>query len=681
MAIVEEEPKLLELTAPEAVVVPADRGTGVFARPTADTGWRSWLFTVDHKKIGIMYGAVAMLWFFVGGLEALLVRTQLATANGTVLSANLYNQLFTMHGITMVFLVIMPLTAAFMNFMVPLMIGARDVAFPRINALGLWLFVFGGVFLNISWLTSGAPDCGWFCYAPNSGLSFSPGNGVDYYSLGLLIAGIGSMVGSVNLITTILNMRAPGMNLMKMPIFVWMTLVVQFLLLFSLPVITIALVFLSLDRLFGANFFNVDAGADPLLWQHLFWIFGHPEVYILILPSFGIVSETLPVFSRKPLFGYPFVAFSGVAIGFMGFGVWAHHMFASGLGPVSVAAFSLTTMFIAVPTGVKILNWIGTMWGGNIRFTVPMMFSVSLVAMFTIGGLSGVMHAMAAADTQQTDSYFIVAHFHYVLFGGALMGLFGGMYYWWPKIFGHRLNERIGKWHFWLVLIGFNLAFGPMHILGLQGLPRRTYRYGPGLGFDFWNLVSTIGAYIILTGMLVFAYNILRSRKTMPPAGADPWDGRTIEWSIPSPAPEHNFDYVPVVTQVDDFWHHKYQKNAEGELVQVARGDDIAQAGDQHPHLPSPSYWPLVLAAGFPLIGFGLIYNLALAFVGLGLILVSIYGWAMEPSTAPGGESHPVEDSPAADDGDGEAAEPAPEGSESSPEAESSTDREEAPVG
>ena len=680
MAIVEEEPKLLELTAPETVVVPADRGTGVFARPTAESGWRSWLFTVDHKKIGIMYGVVAMLWFFVGGVEALLVRTQLATPNGTVLSADLYNQLFTMHGITMVFLVIMPLTAAFMNFMVPLMIGARDVAFPRINALGLWLFVFGGVFLNISWLTSGAPDCGWFCYAPNSGLSFSPGNGVDYYALGLLIAGIGSMVGSVNLITTILNMRAPGMNLMKMPIFVWMTLVVQFLLLFSLPVITIALVFLALDRLFGANFFNVNAGADPLLWQHLFWIFGHPEVYILILPSFGIVSETLPVFSRKPLFGYPFVAFSGVAIGFMGFGVWAHHMFASGLGPVSVAAFSLTTMFIAVPTGVKILNWVGTMWGGNIRFTVPMMFSVSLVAMFTIGGLSGVMHAMAAADTQQTDSYFIVAHFHYVLFGGALMGLFGGMYYWWPKIFGHRLNERLGKWHFWLVLIGFNLAFGPMHILGLQGLPRRTYRYGPGLGFDFWNLVSTIGAYIILVGMLVFAYNILRSRKTMPAEGPDPWDARTIEWSIPSPAPEHNFDYVPVVTQVDDFWHHKYQKNAEGELVQIAKGDDIAQRGDQHPHLPSPSYWPLVLAAGFPLIGFGLIYNLALAFVGLGLILVAIYGWAMEPPTAPGGEAHPVEEAPA-DDGDGESVDTGSETSEASSEAESSSDLEEAPVG
>jgi len=635
MAMSEERPEILELESGETTPT-----TGVFARPTNASGWRSWFFTVDHKKIGIMYGAVAMFWFFWGGIEALLIRLQLFTPNGDVLTADQYNQIFTMHGTTMVFLVIMPLAAAFANYMVPLQIGARDVAFPRMNALGLWLFVFGGIFLNLSWFLGGGPDGGWFAYAPNTGVTYSPGTGMDFYAFGLQIAGIASLVGAINLIVTIINMRAPGMTMLRMPVFTWMILVVQFLLLFALPVITVALVLLSFDRTFDANFFNVAMGADPLLWQHLFWIFGHPEVYVLILPSFGIVSETLPVFSRKPLFGYSVIVISGVAIGFMGWGVWAHHMFVSGLGPVGVAAFSATTMFIAVPTGVKILNWIATMWGGNIRFTLPMMFSVSLVSMFTIGGLSGVMHAVAPADTQQTDTYFIVAHFHYVLFGGALMGLFAGMYYWWPKAFGYKLNDALGKWHFWLVLIGFNMTFGPMHILGLQGMARRHSRYGPEDGFDFWNAVVSIGAFVILIGMIIFAINIVRTwlgykAGTVPQEGADPWDGRTLEWAIPSPAPEHNFDYVPVVTDLDDFWHKKYQTDETGKLRKVANGNDIAQKGDQHPHLPSASYWPIVLAAGLPLIALGLIYNLWLAGIGLLLMLGSMFGWSLEPATDP----------------------------------------------
>ncbi|MEC7873458.1 MAG: cytochrome c oxidase subunit 4, partial [Actinomycetota bacterium] len=542
--------------------------------------------------------------------------------------------------------------AAFANYMVPLQIGARDVAFPRLNALGLWLFIFAGIFLNLSWFLGGGADGGWFAYAPNTGVAYSPGAGMDFYALGLQIAGIASLVGAINLIVTIVNMRAPGMTLLRMPVFTWMILVVQFLLLFALPVITVALVLLSFDRTFDANFFNVAMGADPLLWQHLFWIFGHPEVYVLILPAFGIVSETLPVFSRKPLFGYSVIVISGVAIGFIGWGVWAHHMFVSGLGPVGVAAFSATTMFIAVPTGVKILNWIATMWGGNIRFTVPMMFSISLVSMFTIGGLSGVMHSVAPADTQQTDTYFIVAHFHYVLFGGALMGLFAGMYYWWPKAFGYKLNESLGKWHFWLVLTGFNMTFGPMHILGLQGMARRHSQYGPEDGFDFWNAVVTIGAFVILIGMVVFAVNIVRTwlgykAGTIPQEPADPWDGRTLEWAIPSPAPEHNFDYVPVVTDVDDFWHKKYQADETGKLRKVASGNDIAQKGDQHPHLPSPSYWPIILAAGLPLIALGLIYNLWLSGIGLLLMLSAMFGWSLEPATDPdvGHNGHGDDDS------------------------------------
>src|SRR3954447_14984757 len=429
---------------------------GLFARPRTKTGWRSWVSTVDHKKIGIMYGAAALFFFLIGGTEALLIRLQLAQPNGKLLSADLYNQVFTMHGTTMIFLVVMPIGAAFMNYLMPLQIGARDVAFPRLNAVSFWIFLFGGVVLNSSWLLGGGADGGWFNYAPNNGVMFSPTHGIDFWNMGLLLTGIASLIGAVNLITTVLNMRAPGMTLMKMPVFTWMSLVTQFLLLFAIPVLTSAQFLLMFDRLFGAQFFNVEQGADPLLWEHLFWIFGHPEVYIMILPAFGVISEIIPVFSRKPIFGYPFMVFSGIAIGFMGWGVWAHHMFASGVGPIAVAAFSVSTMFIAVPTGVKILNWSATMWGGKLTFSAAMMYSIGLVAMFTIGGLSGVTHAVSPADTQQTDTYYIVAPFHYVLFGGALFGFLGGFYFWWPKVFGHFLDEKLGKVHFWLTLIGFN---------------------------------------------------------------------------------------------------------------------------------------------------------------------------------------------------------------------------------
>jgi cytochrome c oxidase subunit I len=640
MAIV-EAPKPLALP-PGEPAAPEYQPLGVFTRPTATTGWRSWVTTIDHKKIGIMYCVAAFFFFLVGGVEALLIRAQLAQPDGEVLSAEVYNQVFTMHGVTMVFLVVMPMAAAFANYLIPLQIGARDVAFPRLNAFSFWCFLAGGIFLNTSWFLGGGPDGGWFAYAPNTNPVFSPSHGMDFYAIGLLITGIASLVSAINLITTCLNLRAPGMSLMKMPVFTWMALVTQFLLLFAMPVITVALFLLMFDRLFDANFFNVEAGADPLLWQHLFWIFGHPEVYILILPSFGIVSEVIPVFSRKPIFGYPFMVFSGIAIGFMGWGVWAHHMFASGIGPISVAAFSVSTMFIAVPTGVKILNWVATMYGGKLRFTTPMLFAIGLVAMFTIGGLSGVTHAVSPSDLQQTDTYYIVAHFHYVLFGGALLGLFGGMYYWWPKAFGYRLNDRVGKVHFWLMLIGFNLTFGPMHMLGLQGQPRRTYTYEDGFGFTFWNLVATIGAFLIALSVLVFLGNVLRSwrahRAAPVPEEADPWDGRSLEWMVTSPPPIYNFDPVPTVAHLDEFWHRKYGEDEQGRPVRIAATDDVVQpGGDRDVHLPSPSYWPIVLAVGLPLIGYGVIFNLALSFLGGLIVLAAVYGWAMEPSTAPGG--------------------------------------------
>lgn len=649
MAIIERPTEVLvPLTVAPSYVTP-DSGLGVFRRPVQSEGWKSWLFSVDHKKLGIMYGVTAMVFFIIGGIEAMLIRAQLAGPNGTILSADKYNQMFTMHATTMVFLFVMPMAAAFANYMVPLQIGARDVAFPRINAFGFWAFLFGGVFINTSWILGGAADGGWFMYAPNSSVTFSPTNGIDFWVLGLLITGIASQTGAINLIVTALNMRAPGMSLMRMPIFTWMILVVQFLLVFAIPVITVALVLLMLQRQFDATFFSVEFGADPLLWQHLFWIFGHPEVYILVLPAFGIVSEVLPVFSKKPLFGYPFVVFSGAAIGFVGWGVWAHHMFASGLGPVSVAVFSVATMAIAVPTGVKIINWTLTMWGGKLKFTTAMLFSVGLIIQFTIGGLSGVTHSVAPSDTQQTDTYYIVAHFHYVLFGGAILGIFSGLYYWWPKVFGKLLNERVGKANFWLMLIGMNLTFGPMHIIGLQGQPRRMYRWTEaraGEGFfnlGFWNLVASVGSLVLAIGILLFFINIWVShRRGTVASPLDPWDARSLEWLTSNPPKEHNFDRLPTVHALDELFHRKYEDvgtDGNHEYKLVATTEDLLALeeanADAHIHMPSPSYWPIVLAFSLPILAYGVIYNLVLLVVGAAILVLGMYGWALEPSTAP----------------------------------------------
>ncbi len=611
---------------------------GVFARPRNQSGLKDWLTTVDHKKIGIMYGMAAMFFLLIGGAAALAIRVQLATPNSNFLSADQYNRIFTMHGTVMVFLVVMPIGAAFANFLMPLQVGARDVAFPRINAFSFWVFLFGGLMLNTSWVLGGGANGGWFNYAPNNGIIYSPSTGIDFWNVGLLIAGIGSLTGAVNLITTVLNMRAPGMSLMKMPVFVWMTLVTQFLLLFAIPVLTVAQILLLMDRVFEGNFFNVQQGSDPLLWQHLFWIFGHPEVYLMILPAFGIISEVIPTFARKPIFGYPFMVFSGIAIGFMGWGVWAHHMFVSGLGPLSVTAFSVATMFIAVPTGVKILNWMATLWGGKLTLNTAMLFSIGLVTQFTIGGLSGVSHAIAPSDTQQTDTYYIVAHFHYVLFGGALFGFMAGFYFWWPKAFGYKMSEKMGLWNFWLMVIGFNLTFGPMHILGLQGMPRRMQTYDEAMGFAFWNFIASIGSFILAIGtllVLVNAYVSWRAWKAMdkPDVGPDPWDGRTIEWSIQSPAPGHNFDVDPEVTSLDDFWHRKYAEDENGKLTRIATGDELAQPGNgEGVHLPAPSYWPILLAFSLPIIGYGLIYSLWISIPGAFLLVASMYGWALEPA-------------------------------------------------
>ncbi|HEX2235858.1 MAG TPA: cytochrome c oxidase subunit I [Actinomycetota bacterium] len=609
---------------------------GLFRRPRATTGWWSWVTTVDHKKIGIMYCATAFVFFILAGLQALAIRAQLAQPNGDILDADTYNQFFTMHGVSMIFLVVMPLGVGLMNYIVPLQIGARDVAFPRLNAFSYWVFLFGGLFLYSSFLLGGAPDGGWFGYAPlNRQL---PGHGMTYYSIGLQILGAASLAGAVNFIVTILNMRAPGMTFMRMPIFTWMTLTTAFLLLFAMPVIAVALFQLMFDRVFGAVFFDSTAGGDPILWQHLFWVFGHPEVYIMILPAMGIVSDVLPAFARKPIFGYAAIVFAGIAIGFMGWGVWAHHMFAVGMGPVANSAFALSTMFIAVPTGIKIFNWLGTLWGGDIRFKTPLLFAVGFVSMFIIGGLSGVTHSIVPHDTQQTDTYYVVAHFHYVLFGGAIFGIFAGFYYWWPKVFGHLLSDRLGKVHFWLMFVGFNLAFGPMHIVGLEGMPRRIYTYPEGMGWDLWNLIETIGAYTIAVSVLVFIANVVVSARRRQDAGADPWDGRTLEWSTPSPPPEYNFAEIPLVRGRDDFWRRKYVERPDEVPARVFAGGAEGADGHGHHdhaiHMPSPSYFPVLAAAGIPLMGYGAIYDGLRGLVAVGaLILVfGLFGWVLEPS-------------------------------------------------
>jgi cytochrome c oxidase subunit 1 len=618
----------------------------VLRRPTASSGLWGWLTTVDHKRIGILYGTTAFVFFLLGGLEALLMRAQLARPDGQVLTADQYSQLFTMHGLTMIFLVVMPLSAAFFNYMIPLMIGARDVAFPRLNAFSYWVFLSGGLFLYSSWLLGGAPDAGWFGYANLSAQDLTT-HRMTFYSLGLQMLGVSSIAAAVNFIVTIINERAPGMSLMRMPLFVWMTLVVSFLLLFAMPVIAVALFQLMFARLYGATFYDPAAGGDPVLWQHMFWLFGHPEVYILILPAMGVVSEVLPTFARKPLFGYAAVVFSGIAIGFMGWGVWAHHMFAVGLGPIPNTAFALSTMFIAVPTGVKIFNWLATLWGGSLRFKTPMLFAIGFIAMFIIGGLSGVTHSITPADYQQTDTYYIVAHLHYVLFGGSIFGLFAGIYYWFPKFAGKLLNERLGKLHFWLMFIGFNLTFGPMHILGLQGMPRRQYYFSPGMGWDFWNLVSTAGAFTIALSTLVFMGNVALTMRRGRRAEADPWDGRTLEWSIPSPPPHYNFAEIPIVRRLDDFWHRKYAEDQKRRPVRVpvgaANGPNQGRETGHDIHMPSPSYWPAVAAVGVPLIGYGILYGWLLIAAGAVAMLVGLYGWGLEPVAEPHGGETPSE--------------------------------------
>jgi cytochrome c oxidase subunit I len=520
------------------------------AVPRTRKSWLDWVTTVDHKKIGILYMVTAFVFFLVGGIEALLIRIQLGAPDNTFLTPEKYNQLFTMHGTTMIFLFVVPMMAGFGNYFVPLMIGARDMAFPRLNALSYWLFLFGAIILYVS-LFFNPPEAGWTSYTPLSSSAYLPNGGIDAWIFMIHLTGLSSLLGAINFYVTIANMRAPGMGWGRLPLFVWTILTFAVLLILALPTIAAAVTMLLTDRHFGTHFFDPSQGGSPLLWQHLFWFFGHPEVYIMILPGFGIISEVLPVFSRKPIFGYKAIAAATVGIAFLSLLVWAHHMFATPLSTAVLAFFMLSSMIIAVPTGIKIFNWIATLWRGTLDFKTPLYFGVGFLAFFTLGGVSGVMLAIFPLDWQLTDTYFVVAHFHYVLVAGAVNAILAGLYYWFPKMTGRMLSEGLGKLSFWLTFVGFNVTFLVQHSIGLEGMPRRIYEYADTGNLHVLNLISTVGAFILALGVLVTVVNVLRSLKRGAVAGPDPWKANTLEWFTTSPPPPNNFDVVPRVRSVE----------------------------------------------------------------------------------------------------------------------------------
>ena len=550
----------------DAIVLPR---TEPLSRPLVDT-LHEWVTTVDHKRLGILYLGYALLFLVVGGIEAGIVRIQLICAHNDFVSPQVFNRMFTMHGTTMIFFVAMPLVFGFANYLVPLMVGARDMAFPRLNAFSFWLTAFGGLLLYFSVLganglygAGNAPDVGWFAYAPLTSRTFSVGHSTDFWTLGLLVSGFGSIGTAINILTTILCMRCAGMNLGKMPLLVWLNLVMSGMVILAVSPLTAAQLMLLVDRYLGGHFFDTQAGGSAVIWMHFFWIFGHPEVYVLVIPAFAFASEIIPVFSRKAIFGYPVMVAATICIGFIGMSVWAHHMFTVGMNSNANTFFVLSTMAIAVPTGIKIFNWLATMWGGKIEFKTPMLFCVGFLFQFLVAGLTGIMLSAAPFDWQLGNSYFVVAHFHYVIVGGILFTVFAAFYYWFPKMTGKMCNETLGKLHFWLFLIGFHLTFDFMHVPGLLGMPRRIYTYEPGRGWDVWNLIVTIGVFFQALGTTVFAVNLLWSYFKGRAAGPDPWDAWTLEWSTPSPPPAYNFVSIPMVKSRRPLWDLKHPNDPD----------------------------------------------------------------------------------------------------------------------
>jgi cytochrome c oxidase subunit 1 len=538
--------------------------------PTLLEKLHSWVVTVDHKKLGILYVVYSIVFLLVGGAEAVCIRIQLARPNNEFLDPATFNRFFTMHGTTMVFLVGMPIVFGFANYAVPLMIGARDMAFPRLNAFSFWLTAFGGLILYFSFIggfglygMGSAPDVTWWAYAPLTARAFSPGHSTDYWALALIVSGFGTLGTAINIIATIISMRCKGMTLMRMPLFPWLMFVVSGLTLITITPLTAAQLMLLVDRYLGGHFFDTQAGGSAVIWMHFFWIFGHPEVYVLVLPAFGIASEVIPVFSRKAIFGYPAMVAASASIAFVSVSVWAHHMFTVGMTSTSNAFFTLSTMVVGIPTGIKIFNWIGTMWGGKIRFATPMLFCIGLLFQFLVAGLTGIIQSVAPVDWQLHNSYFVIAHFHYVLVGATVMGIFAAIYYWYPKAVGRMMSETLGKWHFWLFVIGFHITFDTMHFLGILGMPRSIYTYQADRGWNTLNLVVSIGGFIQGVAVLIFAYNLIRSYLRGAKAGNDPWDAWTLEWSIPSPPPEYNFAVEPVVRSRRPLWDLKHPEDPD----------------------------------------------------------------------------------------------------------------------
>lgn len=589
--------------------------------------WREWLTSVDHKKIGIMYMIAALLMLFRGGVDGLMMRAQLAFPNMHFLAAEHYNQVFTTHGTIMILFMAMPFIFAMMNIAVPLQIGARDVAFPYLNAISFWLFFFGAMLLNLSFVIGGSPDAGWTSYPPLAGLHFDPGPGENFYLAALQISGIGSIATGINFMVTILKMRAPGMTLMRMPMFTWSVLAACILIMFAFPALTIALVLLLIDRLMGAHFFTMLNGGNPMMFVNMFWVWGHPEVYIVILPAFGVFSEVFATFSRKRLFGYSSMVASLLAISVISYFVWVHHFFTMGAGPGVNTFFAIASMAIGIPTGVKVFNWLFTMYKGRVNLKMPMLWALGFIPNFAIGGATGVMLAVAPADYQYHNSYFLIAHFHQVLIGGTVFGMLAGMYYWWPKMFGHMLNERLGRWGFWFFNIGFYVTFLPQYALGLMGMTRRIYTYSSGMGWDWLNFVSTVGAFMMGAGFLFIVADVVYSI----PFGerdrtGDPWNGRTLEWSLPSPAPHYNFARIPTVRSRDEWWEIKEEKK---------RGTYEEDSSALRPiHMPKNSGRPFVLSVFFFILGFGLVFNwYVLAIIGFLGVMIALLLRSLEYNT------------------------------------------------
>ncbi|HET9634490.1 MAG TPA: cytochrome c oxidase subunit I [Gemmatimonadaceae bacterium] len=583
-------------------------------------GWRGTLSSVDHKTIGKRYLITSIAFLVIGGIEALLMRSQLALSGEHILSANAYNELFSMHGVTMIFLYAAPVLSGFSNYLWPLMLGARDMAYPRLNALSYWTYLVSGIFLYTSMPLGAMPNAGWFDYVPYASREFNPGINIDFYALTLLLLAISTTVGSINFITTLFKTRAPGMSLNRMPIIVWGTLTASIANIFALPALSAAAVMLYLDRRIGTHFYDAAAGGHPLLWQHLFWMFGHPWVYVIVLPAMGIVSDALPTFCRRPLVGYTFVAMATVMTAMLGFGVWLHHMFATGIAPLALAFFGGASIFISIPSAVAVFAWLGTLWDGKPWYPTPMKFMVGFVALFVIGGVSGVMTAAVPLDWQLTDTYFVVAHLHYVLVGINVFPVIAGVYYWFPKITGRMMDERLGTWNFWLMFIGANVVFFPMHIVGLLGMPRRIYTYPAGYGWDAYNLIETIGAFIFAIGVLVFAINVWVSRKRGAIAGPNPWDAGTLEWSTPSPPPPYNFAVIPTVGSRHPLWEDRLNEGASRSTLRkgpvLARGRETFATTplDAEPsavlQMPKDTWLPLALAVSVGIIAYGLLFSL-----------------------------------------------------------------------